>query len=39
MFESTFLIRATLWHELGWSHYRLLMKVKNEEQRSSKDCL
>jgi predicted nuclease of restriction endonuclease-like (RecB) superfamily len=32
-FHKTFPIRATLWHELSWSHYRLLMKVENEERR------
>jgi hypothetical protein len=26
-FFKTFPIRATVWHELSWSHYRLLMKI------------
>ena len=32
-FYKAFPIRATLWHELSWSHYRLLMKIENESQR------
>ena len=32
-FYKAFPIRATLWHELSWSHYRLLMKIDNEERR------
>jgi hypothetical protein len=28
-FYQTFPIRATLRHELSWSHYRLLMKISN----------
>jgi predicted nuclease of restriction endonuclease-like (RecB) superfamily len=32
-FFKTFPIRATLWHELSWSHYRLLMKIENDERR------
>jgi predicted nuclease of restriction endonuclease-like (RecB) superfamily len=32
-FHKTFPIRATLWHELSWSHYRLLMKIDNDERR------
>jgi len=32
-FYKVFPIRATLWHELSWSHYRLLMKIENEERR------
>ncbi len=32
-FHKSFPIRATLWHELSWSHYRLLMKIENEERR------
>ena len=27
-FYQTFPIRATLWHELSWSHYRLLIKYR-----------
>jgi len=32
-FFKTFPIRATLWHELSWSHYRLLMKIEDESRR------
>ena len=32
-FYKAFPIRATLWHELSWSHYRLLMKIESEERR------
>ena len=32
-FYKAFPIRATLWHELSWSHYRLLMKIENNERR------
>jgi predicted nuclease of restriction endonuclease-like (RecB) superfamily len=32
-FYQVFPIRATLWHELSWSHYRLLMKIDNAERR------
>jgi predicted nuclease of restriction endonuclease-like (RecB) superfamily len=32
-FYKAFPIRATLWHELSWSHYRLLMKIDSVEQR------
>jgi predicted nuclease of restriction endonuclease-like (RecB) superfamily len=32
-FYQAFPIRATLWHELSWSHYRLLMKIDNAERR------
>jgi len=32
-FYLTFPIRATLRHELGWSHYRLIMKVSNGNAR------
>jgi len=29
-FFKAFPIRATLWHELSWSHYRLLTRVVGE---------
>lgn len=32
-FYLAFPIRSTLWSELGWSHYRLLMRVKDEKAR------
>jgi predicted nuclease of restriction endonuclease-like (RecB) superfamily len=32
-FYKAFPIRATLWHELSWSHYRLLIKIESEERR------
>jgi predicted nuclease of restriction endonuclease-like (RecB) superfamily len=32
-FYQVFPIRATLSHELSWSHYRLLMKIDNAERR------
>lgn len=32
-FFKKFPNRATLWHELSWSHYRLLMKLKDESRR------
>jgi predicted nuclease of restriction endonuclease-like (RecB) superfamily len=32
-FYLVFPIRATLRHELGWSHYRLIMKVMDENAR------
>gem|GEM_PF-917386 len=32
-FYNTFPIRATLWHELSWSHYRLLMKIEDASRR------
>jgi predicted nuclease of restriction endonuclease-like (RecB) superfamily len=39
-FYQVFPIRATLWHELSWSHYRLLMKIENAERREFylKEC-
>jgi hypothetical protein len=39
-FYQVFPIRATLWHELSWSHYRLLMKIDNEPRREfyHKEC-
>ncbi|MDR0560683.1 MAG: PDDEXK nuclease domain-containing protein [Prevotellaceae bacterium] len=33
-FYLTFPIRDTLCHELGWSHYRLIMRVDNEQARN-----
>ena len=40
-FFQVFPIRATLWHELSWSHYRLLMKIDNEPRREFylKECV
>jgi len=40
-FYSTFPIRATLWHELSWPHYRLLMKIENESRREfyARECV
>jgi hypothetical protein len=32
-FYQTFPIRATLRHELSWSHYRLLMKIDDPSRR------
>ena len=32
-FSKTFPNRATLWRELSWAHYRLLMKIKDESRR------
>jgi hypothetical protein len=32
-FYKVFPIRATLWHELSWSHYRLSMKIDDESRR------
>ena len=33
-FYCTFPIRSTLWSELSWSHYRLLMRVQDEQART-----
>ena len=33
-FYLAFPKRSTLWSELSWSHYRLLMRVENEEARA-----
>ena len=33
-FYCTFPIRSTLWSELSWSHYRLLMRVPDEKART-----
>ena len=40
-FYRIFPIRATLWHELSWSHYRLLMKIENDERREfyGRECV
>jgi predicted nuclease of restriction endonuclease-like (RecB) superfamily len=40
-FCKTFPIRATLWHELSWSHYRLLMKIDDESRREfyTRECV
>jgi len=40
-FFKTFPIRATVWHELSWSHYRLLMKVEDETRRDfyKRECV
>jgi len=39
-FFQVFPIRATLSHELSWSHYRLLMRIDNEPRREFylKEC-
>ena len=39
-FFQVFPIRATLSHELSWSHYRLLMKIDNDPRREFylKEC-
>ena len=33
-FYCTFPIRSTLWSDLSWSHYRLLMRVPDEQART-----
>ena len=33
-FYCTFPIRSTLWSELSWSHYRILMRIPNEKERA-----
>ena len=40
-FYNVFPIRATLWRELSWSHYRLLMKIDNESRREfyGRECV
>ena len=40
-FFQAFPIRATLSHELSWSHYRLLIKIDNEPRRDfyRKECI
>ena len=38
---DNFLNRATLWHELSWSHYRLLMKLEDDSRREfyGRECV
>ena len=40
-FFKTFPNRATLWHELSWSHYRLLMKLEDDSRREfyGRECV
>jgi predicted nuclease of restriction endonuclease-like (RecB) superfamily len=40
-FFKTFSIRATVRHELSWSHYRLLMKIEDESRREfyARECV
>ena len=40
-FYCTFPIRSTLWSELSWSHYRLLMRVPDEQARTfyAEECV
>ncbi|MDR1110152.1 MAG: PDDEXK nuclease domain-containing protein [Deltaproteobacteria bacterium] len=40
-FFKTFQNRATLWHELSWSHYRLLMKIDDASRREfyARECV
>ena len=40
-FFKTFQNRATLWHELSWSHYRLLMKIDDDSRREfyARECV
>jgi predicted nuclease of restriction endonuclease-like (RecB) superfamily len=40
-FFKTFPIRATLWPELSWSHYRLLMKIDDDARRTfyARECV
>ena len=33
-FYCTFPIRSTLWSELSWSHYRILMRIADETERA-----
>lgn len=33
-FYCTFPNRSTLWSDLSWSHYRLLMRVPDEQART-----
>jgi predicted nuclease of restriction endonuclease-like (RecB) superfamily len=37
-FFKTFPICATLWHELSWSHYRLLIKIEDKSRREFYGC-
>ena len=40
-FYKVFPNRATLWHELSWSHYRLLMKIEDDSRRDfyGRECV
>lgn len=40
-FFNMFPNRATLWRELSWSHYRLLMKIKDDARRDfyGRECV
>nr|WP_276538469.1 PDDEXK nuclease domain-containing protein [Dehalobacterium formicoaceticum] len=40
-FFKTFPNRAALWHELSWSHYRLLMKLEDDSRREfyGRECV
>ena len=40
-FYRTFPIRATLWHELSWSHYRLLIRIEDDTRREfyGRECV
>ena len=40
-FYRLFSIRATLWHELSWSHYRLLIKIEDDMRREfyARECV
>jgi predicted nuclease of restriction endonuclease-like (RecB) superfamily len=40
-FYTTFPNRAALWHELSWSHYRLLMKIDDQSRREfyARECV
>ena len=40
-FYKVFMNRATLWHELSWSHYRLLMKIEDDTRREfyGRECV
>lgn len=40
-FYSIYKGSATMWHQLSWSHYRLLIKINNDKKRSfyQEECL
>jgi predicted nuclease of restriction endonuclease-like (RecB) superfamily len=40
-FYRVFPIRATLWHELSWSHYRLLIRIEDDKRREfyGRECV
>jgi predicted nuclease of restriction endonuclease-like (RecB) superfamily len=40
-FYRAFPIRATLWHELSWSHYRLLIRIEDDARREfyGRECV